>query len=219
MSHLHFLSPKGFQASGVKAGIKASGKPDVGLLLCDRMATAAAVFTANRVVAAPVIVGREHIAGGKLRAVVVNSGNANACTGKRGEKDARTMCNLAAAAVGCEAESILPCSTGIIGHMLPMEKIAAGITAAANALGDSAEHSLAFMDAILTTDLKRKNAEVEVKIGRQRIVIAGVCKGSGMIGPRLSPTTSNNAGVSHNRHHRPRPAAAKAHLGGLRQQF
>jgi glutamate N-acetyltransferase/amino-acid N-acetyltransferase len=184
---LHLLSPKGFQAAGVKAGIKASGKPDVGLLLCDAMASAAAVFTANKVVAAPVVVGREHVAAGKLRGVVVNAGNANACTGKRGEKDARTMCDLTAQAIGCDAKSILPSSTGIIGHMLPMEKVSAGITAAANALGNSAEHSLAFMDAILTTDLKRKNAELSVKIGKEKVVIAGVCKGSGMIGPRLSP--------------------------------
>jgi glutamate N-acetyltransferase/amino-acid N-acetyltransferase len=187
MSELHLLSPGGFRASGVKAGIKASGRPDVGLLICDQPATAAAVFTANLVVAAPVIVGREHISSGKLRGVVVNAGNANACTGKRGEKDARTMCDLAAKAIGCTATEMLPSSTGIIGHLLPMEKVAAGIAAAALELGTTAEHALAFMDAILTTDLKRKNAAAVVKIGREKIIIAGVCKGSGMIGPRLSP--------------------------------
>jgi len=188
VNSLHLLSPKGFAASGVRAGIKSSGKPDVGLLVCDQLATAAAVFTANRVVAAPVVVGREHIGNGKLRGVVVNAGNANACTGKRGMKDARAMCNLTARAIGCGEKEILPSSTGIIGHLLPMEKVTAGITAAAAALGSSSEHALAFMDAILTTDLKRKNAEVAVKIGRERIVIAGVCKGSGMIGPRLQPS-------------------------------
>ncbi len=187
MSNLHFLSPRGFKASGVKANIKASGKRDVGLLICDTLASAAAVFTANRVVAAPVVVGKEHIAKGQLRGIVVNSGNANACTGKRGEKDARRMCELTGTAVGCDARLILPSSTGIIGHLLPMEKVSDGITNAAAELGNSAEHSLAFMDAILTTDLRRKNAEVEVKIDRQRVLIAGVCKGSGMIGPRLSP--------------------------------
>jgi len=187
MSELHLLSPGGFRASGVKAGIKASGRPDVGLLISDQPATAAAVFTANLFVAAPVIVGREHISSGKLRGVVVNAGNANACTGKRGEKDARTMCDLAAKAIGCTATEMLPSSTGIIGHLLPMEKVAAGIAAAALELGTTAEHALAFMDAILTTDLKRKNAAAVVKIGREKIIIAGVCKGSGMIGPRLSP--------------------------------
>jgi glutamate N-acetyltransferase/amino-acid N-acetyltransferase len=170
----------------VKAGIKVSGNPDVGLLLCDTLATAAAVFTTNQVVAAPVIVGRRHITGGKLRGVVVNSGNANACTGRQGEKDAQAMCRLTAAAMGCDPDAILPSSTGIIGHLLPMEKIAAGITQAAGALGDSQDHALAFMDAILTTDIKRKNAEVEFKINRQKVIIAGVCKGSGMIGPRLA---------------------------------
>ena len=184
---MHLLSPKGFSASGVRAGIKASGKPDVGLLICDQLASAAAVFTANCVVAAPVVVGREHIRGGKLRGIVVNAGNANACTGKRGEKDARDMCALTAKAIGCEAEFILPSSTGIIGHLLPMEKVSSGIRAAAAALGNSVDHATAFMDAILTTDLKPKHAEAEVKIGRERIVIAGVCKGSGMIGPRLEP--------------------------------
>jgi glutamate N-acetyltransferase/amino-acid N-acetyltransferase len=184
---LHLLSPKGFNASGVKAGIKSSGKRDVGLLVCDRVATAAAVFTSNLVVAAPVVVGREHIAGGKLRGVVVNAGNANACTGKRGESDARAMCDISARAIGCSAGQMLPSSTGIIGHLLPMEKVSAGIEAAANQLGNSEEHALAFMEAILTTDLKRKSAEAVVKIGREKVIIAGVCKGSGMIGPRLQP--------------------------------
>jgi glutamate N-acetyltransferase / amino-acid N-acetyltransferase len=185
MASLHLLSPLGFQASGVKAGIKKSGKTDVGLLLCDTLATAAAAFTINKVIAAPVKIGQEHIAGGKLRGVIVNSGNANACTGKRGEKDARAMCTLAADSVGCSAEEILPSSTGIIGRFLPMEKIQAGIAAAAEALGNSQDHALAFMDAILTTDLKRKDAAVSFKIGKVTIRLAGVCKGSGMIGPRM----------------------------------
>jgi glutamate N-acetyltransferase/amino-acid N-acetyltransferase len=157
----------------------------VGLLICDTVASAVAAFTRNLVVAAPVVVGREHIADGKLRGVVVNAGNANACTGKQGLKDARRMCELAAALIGCDADQMLPSSTGIIGHMLPMDKIASGITAAAVDLGSSESHALSFMDAILTTDLKRKAAAVELKLGRDRVVIAGVCKGSGMIGPRM----------------------------------
>src|SRR5271170_1226732 len=95
MAALHLLSPRGFTAAGVAAGIKRSGKLDVGLLACAPPATAAAVFTTNRVFAAPVKVGRAHIAGKKLRAIVVNSGNANACTGKRGYNDAMTICRLA----------------------------------------------------------------------------------------------------------------------------
>src|ERR1700728_675341 len=121
MASLHFLSPRGFTAAGVAAGIKRSGKLDVGLLTCASPATAAAVFTTNRVFAAPIKVGRAHIAGGKLQAIVVNSGNANACTGKRGYGDAMAMCRLASDALGCSPTAILPSSTGIIGHLLPMK--------------------------------------------------------------------------------------------------
>src|ERR1041385_9111891 len=124
---LHLLSPRGFRAGAAYAGIKSTPVPDVGLLVCDTLATAAAVFTTNKVFAAPVKVGREHIASGKLRGVVVNAGNANACTGKQGEKDARRMCALAAMRVGAEATNFLPSSTGIIGHLLPMQKVECGI--------------------------------------------------------------------------------------------
>jgi len=185
MAELHLLSPAGFRAGGVHAGLK-KRKADVGLLVCDRLASAAAVFTTNRVFAAPVKIGREHIAGGRLRGVVVNSGNANACTGKQGERDALRMCELAAEAIGCEAQQILPSSTGIIGHLLPMEKLERGIRAAGAALGSSLEHAHAFAEAILTTDLVRKTAATRLKIGRQTVTLAGVCKGSGMIGPRMA---------------------------------
>src|ERR1039458_2469137 len=180
MASLHLLSPLGFKASGVKAGIKKSGKPDVGLLICEWQATAVAAFTCNKVFAAPVKVGREHIAGGKLRGVVVNSGNANACTGRQGERDALAMCRMTADLLGCLPGEILPSSTGIIGHLLPMEKIRAGIGAAARAVGNSREHALAFMDAILTTDLTRKEAGVSFRMGKGKVRLAGVCKGSGM---------------------------------------
>lgn len=186
MADLHLLSPRGFRASGVYAGIKTRQSPDVGLLLADAPATAAAVFTTNKVFAAPVKVGRAHVAAGKLRGVVVNSGNANACTGKQGERDAQRMCEVAASIAGCAKNEILPSSTGIIGHPLPMAKVERGIVEAGQYLGSSAEHALLFADAILTTDLKRKSAAVAFKIGRDRVVLAGVCKGSGMIGPRMS---------------------------------
>ena len=186
MSSLHLLSPVGFRAGGVAAGIKSSGKNDVGLLVCDPPASAAAVFTTNKVFAAPVKIGRAHVAGGKLRAIIVNAGNANACTGKRGERDALAMCEHTAAAIGCDAGQVLPSSTGIIGHLLPMDKVEAGIAAVATKLGDSAEHATAFMDAILTTDLVRKSAAVEFRVGRKVVRLAGVCKGSGMIGPRMA---------------------------------
>jgi glutamate N-acetyltransferase/amino-acid N-acetyltransferase len=186
MSELHLLSPAGFRASAVYAGIKTKQAPDVGLLVCDTLATAAAVFTTNKVFAAPVKIGREHVAGGQLRAVVVNSGNANACTGEQGERDAKGMCSTTAELLGCRNWEVLPSSTGIIGHLLPMEKVVSGIRGAAAGLGNSAEHALQFADAILTTDLTRKAAAVEVKIGKQKVRIAGVCKGSGMIGPHMT---------------------------------
>ena len=186
MDELHLLSPAGFSAGAVHAGIKSKQTPDVGLLVCDLEATAAAVFTTNKVFAAPIKVGREHIAKGKLRAVVVNAGNANACTGKQGEKDAVRMCQLAARQIGCDAKSILPSSTGIIGHLMPMQKLEAGIKGAAANLGKTAEHANAFAAAILTTDLKRKSAAASFQINGRTITIAGVCKGSGMIGPRMA---------------------------------
>src|SRR5690349_5957500 len=143
MADLHLLSPRGFVASGIYAGIKTRQTPDVGLLTCrdGPAASAAAAFTTNKVFAAPIKIGREHVRSGKLRGVVVNSGNANACTGKQGEKDARRMCELAARIAHSRAKEILPSSTGIIGHLLPMEKIERGILEAGQYLGDSLEHA------------------------------------------------------------------------------
>ena len=209
MPDLHLLSPRGFRASGVYAGIKSRHAPDVGLLVCETTATAAAVFTTNKVFAAPVKIGREHAAGGKLRGVVVNSGNANACTGRQGDKDAMRMCQLAAEVIdaGTLPEDLLPCSTGIIGHLMPMEKVEAGIRDAGQYLGDSLEHANLFADAILTTDTRRKSAAVEIKVGRETVTVAGICKGAGMIGPRMalpSPTTGAKASA------KPRAAGAGA---------
>jgi glutamate N-acetyltransferase/amino-acid N-acetyltransferase len=187
MSDLHLLSPKGFVASGIYAGIKTRQAPDIGLLICKaKAAVAAASFTTNKVFAAPVKIGRKHIAGGKLRGVVVNSGNANACTGKQGEKDALRMCDLAAGVARCKPTEILPSSTGIIGHLLPMAKVERGITEAGLYLGDSVEHAHLFGNAIMTTDTRRKTAATTFTIGKQTVTLAGVCKGAGMIGPRMS---------------------------------
>jgi glutamate N-acetyltransferase/amino-acid N-acetyltransferase len=123
---------------------------------------------------------------GKLRGVVVNAGNANACTGKQGERDALRMCEVAASIAKCRKTEILPSSTGIIGHLLPMKKLERGIVEAGQYLGTSREHANLFAAAILTTDLKRKTAATSFKIGKQTVTLAGVCKGSGMIGPRMS---------------------------------
>jgi glutamate N-acetyltransferase/amino-acid N-acetyltransferase len=186
MAQLHLLSPVGFRAAGIRAGIKNRPVTDLGLLVADRPAVAAAAFTTNQVCAASVDVGRQHVAAGRLRGVVVNSGNANACNGTRGRRDALRMCALTAAAVGCHANEILPSSTGIIGWPLPMHKIAAAIPRAAKALGTDAANANDFSAAILTTDLKRKSAAVEFRLRGRRARLAGVCKGSGMIGPRLA---------------------------------
>src|SRR3954467_13295135 len=110
MPNPHLLTPRGFRAAGVYAGIKSKQTNDVGLLVCDTLATAAAVFTTNRVFAAPIAIGRRHVSAGKLRGIVVNSGNANACTGKQGEKDAIAMCRLAAELTGADPHEILPSS-------------------------------------------------------------------------------------------------------------
>ena len=188
MADVHLLTPRGFKAAGVYAGIKSRKKPDVGLLVCDHPSTAAAVFTTCKVASPSVILARENVRGGILRGAVVNAGVSNACTGKRGAKDALEMCRLTAAALGGNASDYLPASTGVIGHFLPMEKISRGIKQAAAQLAPSASHAKQFAAAILTTDLRPKAAGVQLSIGGQRISIAGVCKGSGMIGPRMTLT-------------------------------
>jgi glutamate N-acetyltransferase/amino-acid N-acetyltransferase len=193
MAELHLLSPAGFRASGVYAGIKSRQAPDVGLLVCDAPAAAAGLFTTNKVVAAPVKVAQQHILSGQIRGAVVNSGNANACTGAQGERDAKQMCELSAAIASCKRTEIIPASTGIIGHFLPMDKVEKGIKEAGKYLGNSEEHALLFADTILTTDTRRKTAAVEFKVNKQPITIAGVCKGSGMIGPRLAAAGAKHA--------------------------
>jgi glutamate N-acetyltransferase/amino-acid N-acetyltransferase len=182
---MHLLSARGFRAAGVAAGIKISGKPDVGLLVADRPVAAAAAFTVNKVFAAPIEVGRRHVRGGALRGVVLNSGNANACTGKQGLADATRMCALAAQLTRAKTTDFLPSSTGIIGHPLPMDKVCAGVRAAAADLGDSETHATDFTNAILTTDTVRKFAAATLRVGGKTVTITGICKGAGMIGPRM----------------------------------
>ncbi len=183
---MHLLSAKGFVAQGVAAGIKQSGKNDVGLLVAEYFATAAAAFTTNKVFAAPIAVGRKHVRQGVLKGVVLNSGNANACTGKQGVEDATRMCALAGQLTFAQTELFLPSSTGIIGHHLPMDNVCAGIRASAADLGNSEEHAWAFTDAILTTDLVRKFASARLKINGKTVNLTGICKGAGMIGPRMT---------------------------------
>lgn len=177
-------SVKGLRASGVRAGIKPSGNPDVALLVSDGPMTCAGLFTQNHFAAAPVLLSRRHLAatGGLVRAVVINSGNANACTGVQGEHDALEMCQRVATALGCPVEQVLVCSTGVIGVKLPMEKVRAGIDAAVAALSSDVEAGRAFLSAIMTTDAFPKEAGVRVGDA----TMAGVCKGAGMIQPDMA---------------------------------
>ncbi len=180
-------TPKGFRAAGVSAGIKAkAGALDLALLVSDQPATAAAVFTTNLAQAAPVIVSREHLArsGGVARAIVVNSGCANACTGEAGLRDARTMTADTARLVGCPVEQVLVASTGVIGVALPMDKIQHGLPVAFHALGASGGSLAA--QAIMTTDPFPKEAAARVGIGGREITIGGMAKGSGMIEPMMA---------------------------------
>ncbi len=188
MSNDSITAPQGFSAAGVACGIKVSGKADLGLLVCPGGATAAAVFTTNKIVSAAVQVSREHMSSRKVHAVVVNSGNANACTGTKGLADAKKMCGLTARHLGVEPGEVLVASTGIIGHQLPMDKVTAGINEAAQRLSDSQEAGLAFAQAIMTTDTRCKQAYREIKLSRATVKIAGTVKGAGMIGPNMATT-------------------------------
>lgn len=178
----------GVRAGGATGGIKASGRPDVALVVFDEPAAAAAVFTRNRVVAAPVLICRAHLerSGGRVRAVVVQSGNANAATGARGLADAHAMAAAAAEALGdVSPEEVLVCSTGVIGVPLPMDAVRRGIGAAAASLGSEAASGTAAADAICTTDAWRKTAESWLAIGGGAVRIGGMAKGAGMIRPDL----------------------------------
>ncbi len=173
----------------MKAGIKASGKPDVALAVCNGGAAAAAMFTSNQVVAAPVTVGRRHLTltGGRVTAVLVNAGNANCATGEPGIAACRKSCIAVAEAFGCVFDEIFPSSTGIIGVPLPVEKLVAAVPAAKAALGDKAENAEAFATAILTTDTKLKVAQESFEIDGKTVNLFGCAKGAGMIGPQLVP--------------------------------
>jgi len=175
---------RGLRASGVAAGIKASGRPDVALLVSDAPMACAGIFTQNLFPAAPVVVSRDHLVAsrGWVRAVLVSSGNANACTGEQGLVDAREMCHRVAAALGIEACEVLVCSTGVIGQPLPMAKVRAGIDAAVAALSDTRDAGRDFLMAIQTTDAFPKEAGMR----GEDFAIAGVCKGAGMIHPDMA---------------------------------
>jgi glutamate N-acetyltransferase/amino-acid N-acetyltransferase len=179
--------PLGFALGGVHAGLKRNPiREDVSLVVSDVPAVAAGVYTTNLVFAAPVAYDRSLTPGRGFRGVVVNSGNANACTGTRGLDDARAMAAAAAATIGADARSMLVLSTGIIGEFLPLEKVAAGIARAAARLGRDDESAITAARGMMTTDTRPKLAGGCFAVGADRGRVFGMAKGAAMIGPRLA---------------------------------
>jgi len=178
-------TPKGFRAAGVSCGIKASGL-DLALIVSETTASAAGVFTINRAQAAPVTVSRRNlsVSSGRARAIVVNSGCANACTGIEGMRHAEAMAARTASSIGCNVPDVLVASTGVIGVKLDMEKVTRGITAATAALAPSGGEDAA--RAIMTTDPFPKSASAEITTGAGSFRVGGIAKGSGMIEPNMA---------------------------------
>lgn len=175
---------EGVSASGVSAGIKGNGKPDLALIFCERPAAAAGVFTTNLVKAAPVLLSQSRVKSGKAQAIVANSGNANACTGPEGFEDAKRMARIAAEELGIDPKLVLVASTGVIGVRLPMDKIEKGIKAAVKALNPKGGHEAA--RAIMTTDKVPKECAVELEVGGEKVRIGAIAKGAGMIRPNMA---------------------------------
>ena len=189
------VAPRGFSASGVFCDIKRLGtgkgsekgqKRDLALIVSDVPANVAGMFTTNQVCAAPVKVCIERVKKGRAQAIVVNSGNANACTGEQGLKDARLMVRSTERALKLPNGSALVCSTGRIGVTLPMNNVHAGIIEAAAALGSTAEHAAHATEAIMTSDTRPKQIAVEFKLSGKTARLGGICKGAGMIQPGMS---------------------------------
>lgn len=180
--------PQGFQWGAVKAGIKASGNLDVAVAVTDKVASAAAMFTKNQVVAAPVTVGRRHLIStdGRVKTVLVNAGNANCATGQPGIDACLKTCVAAAETFHCIFDEVFPSSTGIIGVPFPGEKVVAALPAVKAALGSTPAHAGLFAQAIMTTDTKMKVARAVIDVDGAEVVIFGAAKGAGMIHPQLS---------------------------------
>jgi glutamate N-acetyltransferase/amino-acid N-acetyltransferase len=184
--------PQGFRFAGLSAGIKVKpNTKDISLIVSDVPAVAAGVYTQNQVVAAPVVLCRSRTPLANARAVVVNSGNANACTGKQGDADAIRMCELVAQASHATEHKVAPgqvlvMSTGVIGRFLPMEKIEKGISAATQQLAADEQAFFDAADGITTTDASRKVTTRQCQLGGRTIHIAGMAKGAGMIGPNMA---------------------------------
>lgn len=179
--------PKGFRAAGITCGIKASGRKDMAMIVSDHPCSTAGTFTLNRVAAAPVQWDRAMVPSHGPRGIVVNAGNANAATGQQGLDNAARMAELAASHTGCRADQFLVASTGVIGHQLPMDKIAAGAEMAARALTSDVEGFRDAAHAIMTTDTVPKVAGTTIRTADGEVVhLLGICKGAAMIGPRMA---------------------------------
>ncbi len=205
------VAPQGFLASGVFCDIKRLGtgkgsakgkKRDLTLIVSEVPASVAGMFTTNQICAAPVKVCVPRVKKGVAQAIVVNSGNANACTGKQGMKDALAMTALVAKQFHMPVEHVLVGSTGRIGVTMPMANVKSGILHAAQILGNDPSHAVESAEAIMTSDTKPKQIAIEFKLGGKTVRIGGICKGAGMIQPGMSATGA-------------RPAAAPAAYAGL----
>lgn len=200
ISRMNIVSPKGFKAVGIHCGLKHK-KYDLALLVSDVPANAAGVFTTNAIQAAPLVITKELIQStGKMQAIIINSGNANACTGKAGMQDALTMQLKTAEKIGISPDLVGVASTGVIGEKLNMEPIVAGI--ASFEPTNTLESSIQFSQAILTTDTVTKNTSYRVEIDGKEVVVAGTAKGSGMIEPNMATmlgfiTTDANIEATH----------------------
>jgi glutamate N-acetyltransferase/amino-acid N-acetyltransferase len=189
-----FMLLRGFRFGAAKTGLKKSGRADFALIVADAPASAAAVFTANRVTAAPIILDKQHLrtTGGKVRVVAINAGNANCAAGQAGVDAARATCEAAARQFGCRPEEVFPSSTGVIGVPLPAEKLIAALPGVAASLGADFDHFQQAAQAILTTDTIEKTAFSKLELtgpegAPRELRIAAFCKGAGMIHPQLVP--------------------------------
>lgn len=178
--------PSGFRFAGVASGIKPSGNPDVSLIVGDGPLVASGVYTQNQVVAAPVQICRTRTPADSIRAVITNSGNANACTGDQGDRDAAEMCRRVSEAISVAEADVLVMSTGVIGQLLPMECVNFGIDKATEQLGEGIDDFNAAADAILTTDKARKVDCRRVDLNGRKVRIAAMAKGAGMIAPNMA---------------------------------
>lgn len=179
--------PKGFLASGIFAGIKKS-KKDIALIYSEKVANAAAVFTTNKVKAAPVLLDMKRIEKGTAQAIIINSGNANACTGEKGFEDAVSMAKKVSQLLKIDEENVMVCSTGVIGAPLPMEKVLKGIETAAENLSKEGGYQAA--EAIMTTDTFLKGVTAKFVIEGKIVTMTGFAKGSGMIHPNMATMLS-----------------------------